>query len=176
MSKWLFSTFLMFHCPFTQFWSYLTLPFSKFKRWCWYVHRRFHLLRLCPTRFANLIFDKNVIWQQNCVDAHYIPFHMGSSWNVVKKKGQEANFYSLNSNMLPRIACLQCLTLYTIWVLIIKTKLCYCWTLTLWDAKISPIRKFFEKKKCLIQNSNLWPQKLWNIRSTSLPLDQEDKT
>ena len=109
MSKWLFSTFLMFYCPFTQFWSYLTLPFSKFKRWCWYVHRRFHLLRLCPTRFANFISDKNVIWQQNCVDAHYIPFHMGSSWNVVKKKGQEANFYSSNSNMLPRIACLQCL-------------------------------------------------------------------
>ena len=39
-------------------------------------------------------------------------------------------------------------------------KLRYCWTQTLWIAKILPKRKYFEKKDCFTQDSNLGPQKL----------------
>ena len=36
-----------------------------------------------------------------------------------------------------------------------QNKLCYCWTQTLWNAKIPPKRKYFEKKDCFTQDLNL---------------------
>ena len=38
---------------------------------------------------------------------------------------------------------------------------CYCWIMTLWNARNSPQRKFFEKKECFTQDLNLGPQKLY---------------
>ena len=64
------------------------------------VRRRQSLCKLCsrlklasPISFS----DKNVIWQQSSTghgcwvysNAHYIPFHLGSSWDDVKKNSQK---------------------------------------------------------------------------------------